>query len=530
MTIPLGIATTFQASDEAGLKVEGPGQKGLSAFVDDAANSVAGLPQIFFLSGEAGIGKTHALLTCTRDRHVELESAMPDVQPQLPVYLYVSCSGTGLRSIRDLINAAVVDTQNLNYDSVLALCRNGLLVIVIDGFDELVGGAGYSDAHEILRPTLEKLGDRGAMMVAARSSYLANQYQSSLERAQVRTGKSAIHTLLEINRWSRTDVQSLFAANPHWSGFQERLTESDLELLGVPFFSKVFKFICRRGKADCDGKSRPSPDTDRGISGAGAVEVGVYSWPSKRDLSVHQLQSVYREIAGEMFEGNSQALDRETFVLACSAGLETDLTERRYQPISDRLSVLCGISSEGNAESSVRFAFEHDLFFETFLAQYLISTYMAAESKFGHLLDHLSRTMLGDTTVETLVDSELQAVLSVLGQAGTLSATEDELLVQNLSSLAERAVAQATTEDLPALRDLSLRGLTLNDDLVGHVWLSNCSIGRLEAFQVRKLISTTAMFHNWLFDLPMPTFNAFGLMWARESMRYTTRGLMQIRG
>ncbi|MCD4525467.1 NACHT domain-containing NTPase [Nocardioides sp. cx-173] len=484
LIIPSEIATTFQASDEAGIKVEGPGQTGLSAFVDDAAVSVAGLPQIFFLSGEAGIGKTHALLNCTMDRHDELESAMPNSGRQLPLYLYVSCSGTGLRSIKDLINAAVVDTQNLNYDSVLALCRNGLLVIVVDGFDELVGGAGYSDAHEILRPTLEKLGDRGAMMVAARSSYLANQYQSSLERAQVRVGKSAIHTLLEINRWSRADVQRLFEANPHWSGLRERLSENDLELLGVPFFSKVFHSYAAETGALATGRVDLRQILIDGYLQRERSKLASTPGQGSETLSVAQLQSVYREIAGEMFEANVQTLDRETFVLACSAGLEMDLTERRYQPMSDRLSVLCGISSEASSESSIQFAFEHDLFFETFLAQYLVSTYMLAEAKLGHFLDHLSQTMLGDTTVETLVDLELQAVLSVLGYSGNLSTNEDELLVQNLSSLAERAVAQATTEDLPALQDLSLRGLTLNDDLVGDVWLSNCSIGRLETTSV----------------------------------------------
>ena len=484
LTIPPDIATTFQASDDAGIKVEGPGQAGLSAFVDEAAASVAGLPQIFFLSGEAGIGKTHALLNCTRDRHAELASTVPDTGRQLPVYLYVSCSGTGLRSIRDLINAAVVDTQNLNYESVLALCRNGLLVIVIDGFDELVGGAGYSDAHEILRPTLERLGDRGAMMVAARSSYLANQYQSSLERAQVRIGKSAIHTLLEINRWSRADIRRLFEANPRWLRLREKLTENDLELLGVPFFSKVFNSYA----AETDGHTTEKVDL-RQILIEGYLQRERHKLASTPGhgselLSVDQLQSVYREIAGEMFEGNTQALDRETFVLACSAGLDIDLTERRYQPMSDRLSVLCGISAEGASEGSVNFAFEHDLFFETFLAEYLKSSYMIAETKSTRLLEHLSQTMLGDTTIETLVDSSLQSVLRLVGFAGSLSATDDELLVQNLSSLAERAVAQATTEDLPALQGLSLRGLNFNDDLVGPLWISECWVGRLVATSV----------------------------------------------
>ena len=175
------------------------------------------------------MGKTHNLVTASLHRSERLvEAADEDKRSVLggsPLYLYVSCSGVGLRSLRDLINAAVVETQNLTYESVMALCRNAMLVLVIDGFDELLGGAGYRDAFQLLEPTLRLLGLRGGTVVlSARSSYLANQYKHSLARSSVEAKTPVAHYMLELLRWNAIDVfesireQSFVGPRPAWAG------------------------------------------------------------------------------------------------------------------------------------------------------------------------------------------------------------------------------------------------------------------------------------------------------------------------
>lgn len=478
LIIPRSISTRFRATDEDGKEAAGPGEDGLNSFVDQAAMGVAGQPQVFFLSGEAGIGKTHALLEGTRRRHEELSGS--ESRSGAPLYLYLSCGGTGLRSISELVDAAVVDTQNLNFKSVLALCRNGLLVLVVDGFDELVGGAGYRDAYELLQPTLDKLEDRGTIMVAARSSYLANQYQSSLRRAQAKVDKSAVHTLLEINRWSTSDVEALFDSNPHWRLFRDRLKDRDLELLGVPFFSKVFNSFAQAYTPVIGDELNLRTVLIDGYLDRELAKLSTTPGPAREGIGVAQLRSVYLEVAGEMFETGSDVVGHDEFILACSAGVELDLSEPRYKSLGDRLSVLCGISATAVEGSPVAFSFEHDLFLESFLADYLWSQYLQNNEKRGAFMERLRYYLLGDATVESLVEKDVSVILAFLAEVPDLSNSDDEMLIQNLSLLAERSVGVATNQQLPILRGLEMRALSVSDRVVEKIWLQDCRVGQLQ--------------------------------------------------
>ena len=82
----------------------------LGGMLDDSASQIAGRPTIFFVTGEAGIGKTYSLMNLTRTR---AERLLDDPNEASPLYLYVSCSGTGLKRLRDLINAEVAGTRRL---------------------------------------------------------------------------------------------------------------------------------------------------------------------------------------------------------------------------------------------------------------------------------------------------------------------------------------------------------------------------------------------------------------------------------
>jgi hypothetical protein len=102
--------------------------------------------QLLFLKGDAGAGKTTLLRETTRlqaERYLAGESEF--------LFLYVPAQGRELSNLRDAIAGELGDLRAVfSYEAVPSLARQGVLVPVIDGFDEMLGTAGYSGAFSSL--------------------------------------------------------------------------------------------------------------------------------------------------------------------------------------------------------------------------------------------------------------------------------------------------------------------------------------------------------------------------------------------
>lgn len=181
--------------------------------VDEDLQANRGQTQVVFINGEAGIGKTRAMVDAAKSRARAVEQTLERGDPSdLALFLYVRSTGQVLDSLPTVVSSAVASTRNLTDAGVKALCRNGLMTLLIDGFDELLGGVGYSDAIGSLRPWLNELGGRGVVVVSARSSYYMGQYRSSVERANEQGLALVRHRIAEVQRWSHEDVVSFLDA------------------------------------------------------------------------------------------------------------------------------------------------------------------------------------------------------------------------------------------------------------------------------------------------------------------------------
>lgn len=406
----------------------------LAGMLDDSAGQVMGRPTIYFITGEAGIGKTYSLMHLTSRR---AEDLIDGATTMSPLYLYVSCSGTGLKRLKDLINAEVAETRNLVYESVMCMCRNGLLVLVVDGFDELIGGAGYRDAFDQLEPLLVDLGDRGTILLSARSAYLANQYRGSIELHAKSAGQQVRHEVFELQRWNESQVDDLFDANCHWHALREKLSKSDLALLGVPFFARAFNSYASSPEAGDQFVSLRQVLVDSYLE----RETSKLGRPGgERPLSRAQLSAVLEEIASELHYSGQGALSLDEFKLACAAGLNLDV-DGRSASLLDRLTVLCGIAANRTADEGHQFAFEHDIFGEVFLGRYVARTYLDRSMEFGpRVVDWFGRDVLGSACIETMIALVEEAVIIRLIE----SISKDDLskvdLAANLMSLISEAI------------------------------------------------------------------------------------------
>jgi NACHT domain len=119
----------------------------MAGLADRARLRAEGWTSLFFLKGDPGAGKTTLLREATAlqaQRYLDGTSEF--------LFFYVSAQGRELSNLRDAFSGELQDLRaGFTRDAIAALVRAGLLIPVVDGFDELLGTAGYSGAFSSLQ-------------------------------------------------------------------------------------------------------------------------------------------------------------------------------------------------------------------------------------------------------------------------------------------------------------------------------------------------------------------------------------------
>ncbi|SDE33148.1 NACHT domain-containing protein [Glycomyces harbinensis] len=364
--------------------------------VDEDLQANRGQTQVVFINGEAGIGKTRAMVDAAKSRAQAVEQALEEGAPSdLPLFLYVRSTGQVLDSLPTVVSSAVASTRNLTDAGVKALCRNGLMTLLIDGFDELLGGVGYSDAVGSLRPWLSELGGRGVVIVSARSSYYMGQYRSSVERANEQGLALVRHRIAEIQRWSPEDVLSFLVACGVSPESLDGLSESDRQLLGLPFFARVFAEICRDPK---ESEIEEGGLTERLLSKYVHREEGKLA----ALLSSAELRRMFEYVAEFMASNEEREADISELEIAAESAIGEELSSTgRRRHLKQRLTVLCGLAATSDETSASRFRFQHELFFDQFLAGAASEYLKSGQIKLFHTM--LTQAHWRSATIAALV-------------------------------------------------------------------------------------------------------------------------------
>lgn len=455
--------------------------------LDRTSTAQTGKPQIYFVSGEAGVGKTYNLIKIAEERLEQLAESNPGEKYfEGPAYLYVSCSGSGYKGLKQIINNEIIETRNLTFDSASALIRAGLLVIIVDGFDELISDAGYNDALEVLDPILRKIGTHGTLVISARSAYQANQYQESLKRNDTLLGPID-HHFVELNRWSLPDINTIFDANPEWVPFLN-MNVNEKSLLGIPYFAKSFHlyastFFEENSKHGNEQAQDYAIDADlRGllIDEYLKREVKKISTDDRLKFTVNadMLRTVYSEIAGLMLEQETRHLDFTDFQLACETALNLTEPDGRHAALLSRLTVLCGMSvSYSPADPEERaFSFSHEVFYEYFIGKNL-ETEIKRQSA-DRLASRLASQLLGEGTVGVLADtiSHLEGKL-----ISTLDCRDsNSILKKNISAVFASAINKGIPFSSQHFYGLEFSTLHFGEALGRNLTFAECDFQELE--------------------------------------------------
>lgn len=444
----------------------------LSPRVDQACTSAKPSTAVYFVVGQAGLGKTDLMLNSSIERARIIENK-PD--SGLPLYLFVSSTGKSLASLDEAVNSSLNITKLLSSQGARALCRNGLLVLFVDGFDELLGSSGYENALGSLEPWFQDLSGKGVLVASARSSYYLTQYRRSLASHK---NLNVDHTLVEVQAWDKADASNYLNQRKVPTSVISSLTSRDWELLSVPFFSKAFAAWL---EASSTANSAPkifdivtSQYLDR--------EAKKLRDPLRGELlTKDELKALFSEVAEMMQLSQSREMDQNDLEFCAQIAVSSDDLEKDRPGLSRRLTSICGIGVSTDNSGKNQFSFAHEVLFDCFLSS-------AIQMKAKKILEVppyisiLNKSGINNAVFEWLFEysSEITVLVRDIFSFNKVDTKIDSILSKNLGSL--WTVALNHSHGIPPTNiasGLQLGKVDLSAEGWKHLEVKNCLIKEL---------------------------------------------------
>ena len=360
--------------------------------------------RVLFVKGEAGAGKTVALRRLT-----SLQAESFKLEDLRPIFFYVNAQGRALSRLEDAMAKELDDLRaRFSYRAISPLTRRGLIIPIIDGFDELLGSGGYDDAFSSLAAFLETLDGRGVLIASARSAFF--DYRDFYENAKRFAGGSLKYSAetLDILPWNIEQVEEyveLYGRSTPLGGnnllskfrqFYDNLDERNRRLLEKPFYVAKVSQLLSEGFAINTGAALMGQLVDALLS----REVGKLLDRDQRPLlSQEGHREFLASLAEEMWWQESRRLDVGTVQTIAEL-----IAESHRLPPSVARALVEKVSSYAFLTSQVtdgrHLSFEHEVFYGYFLAERLINLMQEGG---GNLRRFLARSVVDPSLVEEAV-------------------------------------------------------------------------------------------------------------------------------
>lgn len=385
--------------------------------------------QIVFLAAQAGQGKSSLLDAFTIRR---AQQYLRGDSSQL--CLYVDAQGRGLARLDEAIARQLNDLQfMLSYSAVVSLVREGLLVLIVDGFDELIGSRGtYDDAFGSLSNFIETLEGRGTLVAATRSSYFTQEFGS---RSSIFDSDDAFAyemALAELQPWDKRAQREYFGkvileaklptgpAKDATREFTHLQAADDANLLSRPLFARDMSLLVIDEWSFGSGDEIHSTPELVGVLASSYLEREVDSKLRTRDrraiLEAEQLGQYYAEIAGEMWSLETREIDGRSLKELMELLVEAwDLSAEGADILRARYTYLPFLSVDASGKTAT---FEHEVFFSYFFAKSAIVDLWAGKEGSAQAL--MSKAGLDATAADFLAADLLQAAGSLSSAIGRL--------------------------------------------------------------------------------------------------------------
>lgn len=394
--------------------------------IDLIEEEAAATTRVSMITGEAGAGKTYVLQELVRrqaDRYLRGETDR--------LLLYINAQGRALARLNEALATELQDLRvGLTYHSISVLTQLGILVPVIDGFDELLGVSGYDDAFSSLDVFLDQLDGEGQILASARSVYYEEEFLARAGDDSMVSGSWQL-VPVSVSEWSdaardeyldarvKKEGLSTVRAARLRKGLREVFKGVNAALRSKPLFLVRTVDMLLRDPNFTGGENLLRQLVLKLLERE--QQEKLLDRHSKPLLTVGQLDGLMCELAEEMWSQETRELDsRSVRELAELVLIDEDVTDSTRQAVTARMATLACLAPGANPGS---IAFEHDLFFFFFLAKVVASQLLSEKD----LQVILSRSALAEDVADR-VASEVLA-------SGRLESVEQ--LQQLLDRLAE---------------------------------------------------------------------------------------------
>lgn len=389
---------------------------------------------VVMVIGEAGAGKTRVLQELVRTQASDYLHGRTD-----HLFLYVNAQGRALARFNEALATELQDLRaTLTYHAISTLVRLGLLVPVIDGFDELLGVGGYDDAFSSLSNFIEELDGRGKLIASARSTYYEQEFVARANRVSGLGSQVWKQTPVEVLAWGQGEFEQYIRMRAERAGLPpeevalltphvRRAFQGHNEALSTKplFVARTVDLVLRGVDLSGEGdlldelvanyleRERTEKLLDRG---GGAL------------LTTGQLRALLVNLAEEMWNQETRELDRRSVREVAEFVLVTEsIDEAAQRVVIDRMPDLAFLMPSDRPGS---IAFEHETFFGFFLA-HAFARALGGEGITPSAL--LSRSVLpaevADTTSRLLFEQghnrPAGAIVKTLGNAGAMHSARE---------------------------------------------------------------------------------------------------------
>lgn len=466
--------------------------------------------QLLFVTGDAGAGKTRLLRELVaRQARAYLAGSVTTV------FLYINAQGRALARFNEALATELQDLRApFTYHVVATLVRNGLVVPLIDGFDELIGVSGYDDAFNSLAAFIDELNGEGRIVASARSAYYEEEFVERSQRNLSAGRQSWRQWTVRVQQWEAEQRQvfvEAFAGEHGLTGERRAVLARQMEAVfrgaNAALGSKPL-FVARVADLLAAGvnlSENPEDLLDELVGLYLQREGGekLLDRNGQPLLSVEQLKWLMAGLAEEMWQQETRELDRRTvrdvaeFVLDESTGLG----EAAAQILVERMPMLA-LLTPGETDGSV--AFEHETFFGYFLAWMLAGIFERTPLELRMVL---SRAPLPREVAQRVASHQRQVgsghldasqILTRLTEASRTAASRATLVQENGGLLAFETLRGTASEGALARLDferLIFAGMSFQDWVFrecrfSQVQFKRCDLSatRFEQCQARELL------------------------------------------
>lgn len=451
---------------------------------------------VIMVTGETGSGKTQILRELVRQMSIDYIDGRSE-----KILLYVNAQGRSLARLTEAFAAELQDLRvGLTYHSIATLTRLGLLVPVIDGFDELLGMSGYDDAFSSFDVLLGQLEGEGQLIASSRSIYYEDEFRF---RAASDTMSSSTweHIPVRISNW--TDSQKTAYLVKYFANNQSiddrsdeirkqirNISDNHGRMLSKPlFFAKTVELLHRNRKFNIEDYEVLLDGLVRGFLER-EKEEKLLDRHSNPLLSVEQISSLMCELAQEMWNQETRVLDANSVREVAEYFLMTEnLPESTKLSVIERVPTLAFLGPSEHNGNWPGISFEHEAFFFYFLARSIVSqiqrgmglhtilgrsplaqdvaTRVASELK--------SSSQIMEQAVPGSTHNGLQPLLDVLGKAGQMEGLRTAQVRENAGLIAMEILRQYA-DNYQATTNLIIRSVVFSGDSLKGVVLRNCRL------------------------------------------------------